>query len=95
MVTHGNQDTRPRRSPQGSGGPTPEANKIGASTPYDFESKNLTAYGGLLPVATLKFLPQLRFKELRDFFFSARLPVANAQWDPLESTCRHASLSIL
>jgi hypothetical protein len=26
----------------------------------------------------VKFLPQLRFKELRDFFFSARQPVANA-----------------
>jgi len=31
----------------------PEANKIGASTPYDFEGRNLTAYGGLLPVATM------------------------------------------
>jgi hypothetical protein len=30
-----------------------EANKIGASTPYDFEGRNLTAYGGLLPVATM------------------------------------------
>ncbi len=30
-----------------------EPNKIGASTPYDFEAKNLTAYGGLLPVATM------------------------------------------
>jgi hypothetical protein len=27
-------------------------NKIGASTPYDFEGTNLTPYGGLLPVAT-------------------------------------------
>jgi len=62
MVTHGNQDTRPRRSPQGSEGPTPEANKIGASTPYDFESKNLTAYGGLLPVATM--LEKLGFQQL-------------------------------
>jgi len=62
MVTHGNQDTHLRRSPQGSEGPTPEANKIGASTPYDFESKNLTAYGGLLPVATL--LEKLGFQQL-------------------------------
>ncbi len=37
-------------------------NEIGASTPYDFESKNLTAYGGLLPVATM--LEKLRFREL-------------------------------
>ena len=35
MVKHGNQDTRPRRSPQGSEGSIPEANKIGAATPYD------------------------------------------------------------
>jgi hypothetical protein len=62
MVTHGNQDTRPRRSPQGSEGPIPEANKIGAGTPFDFEGKNLTAYGGLLPVATL--LEKLEFQRL-------------------------------
>ena len=49
MVTGGNQHTRPTRSPQGSEGPIPEANKINAAMPYDFESKNLTAYGGLLP----------------------------------------------
>ena len=30
-----------------------EPNKIGAGTPFDFESKNLTAYGGLLPVAAM------------------------------------------
>src|SRR6202158_5886583 len=40
----------------------PEPNKIGASTPYDFESKNLTAYGGLLPVATM--LEKLGFQQL-------------------------------
>src|SRR5208283_5749060 len=62
MVTHGNQDTRPRRSPQGSQGPIPEANKIGAATAYDFEGKNLTAYGGLLPVATM--LEKLGFQQL-------------------------------
>src|ERR1019366_3137507 len=62
MVTHRNQDTGPRRSPQGSEGPTPEANKIGASTPYDFKSKNRTAYGGLLPVAPL--LEKLGFQQL-------------------------------
>src|SRR6266481_5486092 len=36
--------------------------KIGASTPYDFDSKNLTAYGGLLPVATM--LEKLKFRQL-------------------------------
>jgi len=39
-----------------------EANKINASTPYDFEGKNLTAYGGLLPVATM--LEKLNFRQL-------------------------------
>ena len=62
MVTHGNQDTRPRRSPQGSQGPIAEANKIGAATPFDFEGKNLTAYGGLLPVATM--LEKLGFQQV-------------------------------
>jgi len=28
-------------------------NKIGATTPYDFSAKNLTPYGGLLPLATM------------------------------------------
>ena len=62
MVTHENQDTRPRRSRQGREGPIPEAHKISAATPYDFEGKNLTAYGGLLPVATM--LEKLGFQQL-------------------------------
>src|SRR5688572_16881703 len=37
-------------------------NKIGASTRYDFEGRNLTAYGGLLPVATM--LEKLGFRQL-------------------------------
>jgi hypothetical protein len=36
--------------------------KIGASTPYNFSARNLTAYGGLLPVATM--LEKLGFQEL-------------------------------
>jgi hypothetical protein len=40
----------------------PPVNKIGASTPYDFAGKNLTAYGGLLPVATM--LERLGFQAL-------------------------------
>jgi hypothetical protein len=30
-----------------------EPNKINASTPYDFNAKSLTPYGGLLPVITM------------------------------------------
>jgi stalled ribosome alternative rescue factor ArfA len=47
---------------QGAEAVIPEPNKIGASTPYDFDSKNLTAYGGLLPVATM--LERLQFQQL-------------------------------
>jgi hypothetical protein len=39
-----------------------EPNKIVASTPYEFKGKNLTAYGGLLPVATM--LEKLGFQAL-------------------------------
>jgi len=53
-------ENRPVR--QGSGEVIAEPNKIGASTPYDFEAKNLTAYGGLLPVATM--LEKLGFQQL-------------------------------
>jgi len=62
MVRRGNQDTLPRRSRQGSEEPIAQANKIGASTAYDFEGKNLTAYGGLLPVATM--LEKLEFQRV-------------------------------
>jgi hypothetical protein len=36
--------------------------KIGLATPYDFTARNLTAYGGLLPVATM--LEKLGFERL-------------------------------
>lgn len=55
-----NSDQRAAR--QGARRDIPEPNKIGASTPYDFEGKNLTAYGGLLPVATM--LENLGFQQL-------------------------------
>jgi Transposase DDE domain group 1 len=40
----------------------PEPLKIGASTAYDFRGRNLTAYGGLLPVASM--LEKLGFQRL-------------------------------
>lgn len=55
-----NKQKAPAR--QGSGTTHGEPNKIRASTPYDFEGKNLTPYGGLLPVATM--LEKLGFQEL-------------------------------
>ncbi len=62
MVKNGNQDSVPMPAKQGVGGTPPEPNKIKASTTYDFEGRNLTAYGGLLPVATM--LEKLGFLDL-------------------------------
>lgn len=62
MVTNANQSKRRKPVNQGVQGDIPEPNKIGASTPFDFEARNLTAYGGLLPVATM--LENLGFQQL-------------------------------
>lgn len=62
MVKHSQKDIAKQPVKQGVPATTPKRNEIGASTPYDFESKNLTAYGGLLPVATM--LERLQFQEL-------------------------------
>ncbi len=50
------------RAAQGHGEKAPEPNEISASTPYDFKGKNLTPYGGLLPVFTM--LEKLGFQAL-------------------------------
>ena len=62
MVISGKQRSAKNPAPQGFGEDAPEPIKIGASTPYDFDSKNLTAYGGLLPVAIM--LEKLKFRQL-------------------------------
>jgi len=62
MVTNRTQHSEKEPVKQGSGGAHPEPNKIGASTPCDFSGKNLTPYGGLLPVATM--LEKLGFQAL-------------------------------
>jgi len=56
------QDIRQTPVKQGVQAVSPEPNKIGPATPYDFDGKNLTAYGGLLPVGTL--LEKLGFQQL-------------------------------
>jgi hypothetical protein len=53
MVNRSGEHSEESLVPQGAERVIPESNKIGASTAYDFEGKNLTAHGGLLPVATL------------------------------------------
>ena len=50
------------RTNQGFPADSSEPNKINASTPFDFSGKNLTPYGGLLPVATM--LEKLGFRQL-------------------------------
>ena len=54
MVSNANQSTRRRRVNQGVHADISQANKIGASMPYNFQAHNLTADGGLLPVATMR-----------------------------------------
>ena len=62
MVTSRKQHSAQEPVKQGFQRGAPEPNKIGASTPYDFASKNLTAYGGLLPVAAM--LEKLQFQQV-------------------------------
>lgn len=62
MVSNANQHNGCRRVNQAVHAVIPEPNKIGVSTPYDFSAHNLTAYGGLLPVATM--LEKLGFQQL-------------------------------
>jgi hypothetical protein len=64
MVNNSNEHTRQTRAKQGHESVISKPIKIGASTPYDFQGSNLTAYGGLLPVATM--LEKLQFQELVD-----------------------------
>ncbi len=62
MVKHTQKDSEKKPAKQGLEASHREPNEIGASTPYDFKSKSLTAYGGLLPVANM--LERLKFQEL-------------------------------
>jgi hypothetical protein len=62
MVTNKKEHTPKTAAKQGADEVTPKPIKIGAATPYDFQGSNMTAYGGLLPVATM--LEKLQFREL-------------------------------
>ncbi|MEO7479621.1 MAG: IS1380 family transposase [Sulfuriferula sp.] len=62
MVTDRKNDSRKMPEKQDPEETLSEPNKIGASTPYDFKGKNLTPYGGLLPVITM--LEKLDFQSL-------------------------------
>ena len=56
------QDSVKNRAQQGADTTQSEPYSIGAATPFDFEGKNLTACGGLLPVATM--LERVGFQRL-------------------------------
>jgi hypothetical protein len=62
MVTSKKENRKKKPARQGFQETPSEPNKIEASTPYQFNGKNLTAYGGLLPVATM--LEKLGFQAL-------------------------------
>jgi len=75
MVTDRKKDSRKTPGKQGPEDGAPEPNKINASTPYDFSGKNLTPYGGLLPVITM--LEKLEFQSLvEQTLTSKRVPRA-------------------
>src|ERR1700687_1351259 len=64
MVTNRIQHNGKEPVKQGAGTIAPKPIKIGAPTPFDFSGKNLTPYGGLLPVATM--LEKLGFQALME-----------------------------
>jgi hypothetical protein len=75
MVTNRNKDSDKTLGKQGSEKVSSAPNKINASTPYDFAGKNLTPYGGLLPVITM--LENLGFQALvEQTVTSKRIPRA-------------------
>jgi hypothetical protein len=75
MVTNRRKHSEKTAVKQGPEGIAPEPNKINGSTPYDFNGKNLTPYGGLLPVITM--LEKLGFQSLvEEHVTSKRIPRA-------------------
>ena len=75
MVTDRKKDSAKTPVKQGPEKASPEPNRINASTPYDFTGKNLTPFGGLLPVITM--LEKLDFQSLvEQTVTSKRIPRA-------------------
>src|SRR5205807_4485508 len=62
MVISTNERSAKKPAQQGIAEDTHKPIKINGSTHFDFEGKNLTPYGGLLPVATM--LEKLQFQQL-------------------------------
>jgi len=75
MVNEQEQDNGRRPANQAVPDVIPEPFQINASTPYDFNGRNLTPYGGLLPVVTM--LDKLGFRSLvEQTLTSSRIPRA-------------------
>jgi hypothetical protein len=75
MVTDKKKHSHKTPGKQGPEDTAPEPNEINASTSYDFSGKNLTPYGGLLPVITM--LEKLGFQSLvEQTLTSKRIPRA-------------------
>jgi hypothetical protein len=75
IVTNENQNSDKTPAKQGFEETVPDPDKINASTPYDFNGKNLTPYGGLPPVITM--LENLGFQSVVDqTVTSKRIPRA-------------------
>src|SRR2546426_1286475 len=75
MVTNRKKHSEKTPVKQGPDDIAPEPNKISGSTPYDFNGKTLTPYGGLLPVITM--LEKLGFQSLvEQTVTSKRIPRA-------------------
>src|ERR1039457_60863 len=60
MVISAKERSAKKPAKQGVAEDTPKPIRINGFTHFDFEGKNLTAYGGLLPVATM--LEKLKFQ---------------------------------
>ena len=73
MVTDRQKNSGKTPEKQGAEHSVSEPNKINGSTPYDFDGRNLTPYGGLLPVITM--LEKLGFESLvTETLTSKRIP---------------------
>jgi hypothetical protein len=75
MVTSRKKDSHKTPGNQASDDTASEPNKINGATPYDFTGRNLSPYGGLLPVITM--LEKLGFQSLVErTLTSKRIPRA-------------------
>jgi len=75
MVNNRKEHTRKTSAKQGPDAVTLKPMKIGATTPYDFTGPTPTAYGGLLPVATM--LEKLQFQQLIEEHVTIKRPTTS------------------